>query len=138
MCDAVDLDCSVMECVGIVALVMVAATIGVHLGLPQAIAGVVAKVCKCHKCLTFWSGLVVLVYIGCPLLEAALLSLFAAYMSHWVALLLILWNKIYEKCYERFEKFDKFESSNVQKFESSYLAGSDVRQSRANVQKFEG
>lgn len=93
-----------MECVGIAMLVMVAATIGVHLGLPQAIAGVVAKICKCHKCLSFWLSLVVLVAIGCPLPHAALLSLCAAYMSHWLSLLLIMLNQLYDKLWERLNK----------------------------------
>lgn len=93
-----------MECVGIAMLVMVAATIGVHLGLPQAIAGVVTKVCRCHKCLSFWTSLVVLVAIGCPLPHAALLSLLAAYMSGWFALLLIIISKLYDKLWQRLNK----------------------------------
>jgi len=90
-----------MKCIGIAVLVMVTATTGVHLGLPQAIAGVVAKVCRCHKCLTFWLTLGALVAVGCPLLHAALLSLLMAYMSHWFSVVLVWLNKIYERLWEK-------------------------------------
>ncbi len=90
-----------MKCIGIAVLVMVAATTGVHLGLPQAIAGVVVKVCRCHKCLTFWLTLGVLIAVDCPLLHAALLSLLMAYASHWFSIALIWMNKMYEKLWEK-------------------------------------
>lgn len=93
-----------MECVVIAMLLMVVATISVHLGLPQAIASVVSKVCKCHKCLTFWLTLFGLLVIGCPPHYAALLSLLSAYSSYWFSLLLVLLNKIYEKLWERLNR----------------------------------
>ena len=93
-----------MECVGIAALLMVVATVAAHLGLSQAIGVVVTKVCKCHKCLSFWLTLLVLIAAGCPVVPAALLSLFAAYMSNWFALVLIKLNDIYEKIWQRLNK----------------------------------
>jgi len=85
-------------------LLMVAATVSVHLGLPQAIAAVLVKVCKCHKCLSFWMTLLGLLLIGCPLLYAALLSLLAAYLSNWLSLLLIIIYQIYNRIWERLNK----------------------------------
>ena len=81
--------------------VMMGATIAVHIGLPQAISGVVGKVCKCHKCLTFWSVFVVLLLIGCNIIVAAMLSLIASYMSNWFGLLLVWLNEIYEWIWQK-------------------------------------
>ena len=86
-----------MKWPGIAMLLMVVATISVHMGLPQAIAEVVTKVSKCHKCLSFWLTLLGLLVIGCPPLYAVLLSPFTAYLSNWFGLLLIMLNEIYEK-----------------------------------------
>lgn len=90
--------------VGVAILLMIAACISVHLGLPQAIAAVVTKVCKCHKCLSFWVTLLGLLWYGTPLLHAVLLSVFAAWLSNWFALLVIMFNKIYEDLWERLNK----------------------------------
>lgn len=93
-----------MRYVGIAGLLMMAATIAVHLGLPQAIAAVVSKVCKCHKCMSFWLALFGLCVAGCPIYIAALLSLFAAYMSYWFSMLLIVLNKLYDTLWQRLNK----------------------------------
>lgn len=90
-----------MDCVGIAMLTMVVATLAVHLGLPDAIAKVISKVMQCHKCLSFWSTLIVLTYLGADIIIAALLSIFAAYMSNWFAMLLVMFNKLSEKIWER-------------------------------------
>ena len=96
-----DVDGSMMMCVGIVAVLMIVATLAVHMGLPQEIAKVITKVCGCHKCLSFWISLIAMAIVGCPLWLALLLSLLAAYVSNWFALLLILLNKIYNKIWQR-------------------------------------
>lgn len=75
--------------------VMMAATIAVHLGLSQAICNVLCKVCKCHKCMSFWITLAVLLLIGCNVIVAAMLSLLMSYMSNWFGLLLIWLNDKY-------------------------------------------
>lgn len=90
-----------MTDVGIAVLVMMAATLAVHLGLPQAMAGVVMRVCKCHKCMSFWLVLIVLTVKNVPLVVAGLLSLCAAYVSHWFALLLIWACKVYDRLWEK-------------------------------------
>lgn len=89
-----------MDCVWIAMLLMTVATVAVHLGLPQAIAGVVTKVFRCHKCLSFWLTLIGLAIIGCPLDLVALLSIAAAYMSDWLGMLLVVINKISNKIWE--------------------------------------
>ena len=93
-----------MKCIGIAMLVMAVATIAAHLGLPQAIAVVVGKICKCHKCLSFWSTLVVLLCATGNIVVAALLSIIAAYASEWFALVLIILNKIYDRLWQRLNK----------------------------------
>lgn len=93
-----------MKYLGIAILYMIVATVSVHLGLPQAIAGVVMKICKCHKCLSFWLTLFGLLLMAYPFLCAVLLSLFAAYMSYWFYLLLIKLNKLYDKLWQRLNK----------------------------------
>lgn len=90
-----------MRCVGIAMLLMVMATVSVHLGLPEAIAQVVMKVCKCHKCLSFWITLLGLLASGCPIVYAALLSILAAYLSNWVALILTTVYNIYKDIWQK-------------------------------------
>ena len=85
-----------MMSVGIAIVMMVVATVAVHLGLPQAIAKVMVKVFGCHKCLTFWSTLVVVQLFGYSIDIALSLSILAAYLSNWFALLLVWYNKLYE------------------------------------------
>ena len=93
-----------MRFVGIAIVVMVVATVAVHLGLPQAIGRVIAKILACHKCLTFWLTIGVITFCGCPTLLVLLLSLFAAYTSNWFALLLVILNKLYDKLWEKVNK----------------------------------
>ena len=93
-----------MNCVGIAMLTMIVATLAVHLGLPDAIAKVVSKVMQCHKCLTFWSTLIVLTYLGTDVFIAALLSIFAAYMSDWFGMLLVMLNKLSDQIWQRLRK----------------------------------
>ncbi len=90
--------------VGVAILLMLAATTAVHMGLPQAVARIVSKVLSCHKCLTFWTTLVGLLLAGCQPKYAVLLSLLAAYVSNWYAIVLILLNRLYERLWERANK----------------------------------
>ena len=82
-------------------LVMVVATVAVHLGLPQEAAKVMSKVCQCPKCMSFWSTLIVLIFLGEDIITSAALSLFIAYLSNWFGILLHLLNKLYDKLWER-------------------------------------
>lgn len=81
--------------------VMMAATVATHLGLSQAISQVISKVCKCHKCLSFWTTLLVLLLIGCNVVVAAMLSLLMSYVSNWFGLFLIWLNDKYGKLWLR-------------------------------------
>ena len=93
-----------MKYVGIALSLMVVATVAVHLGLPQAIAGVLARISKCHKCLSFWLTLSALMLIGCPMNLVALLSILMAYLSNWLGMLLYWFNKISERLWERLKE----------------------------------
>lgn len=82
--------------------VMIGCTLAVHLNLPQAISMVVSRVCKCHKCLTFWGTMIILVAIaGCNVIIAAMLAILMAYLSNWFAMLLVWLNKKYDELWQR-------------------------------------
>lgn len=82
-------------------LTMMAVCLAQHLGLPQAIASVVLKVCKCPKCMTFWSTLLVLLMTGCDILIASALSVLMSYLSHFFGLVLMVLNNLYDRLWER-------------------------------------
>lgn len=84
--------------------VMIVAGLAHHLGLPQAIASVVAKVARCPKCLTFWATFIVLLIVGSGLLFAIMLSVLTAYLSHYWGLVMMLLNDLYNKLWERVNK----------------------------------
>lgn len=84
--------------------VMIVAGLAHHLGLPQAIASVVAKVARCQKCLTFWATFIVLLIVGSGLLFAVMLSVLTAYLSHYWGLVMMLLNDLYNKLWERVNK----------------------------------
>jgi O-antigen/teichoic acid export membrane protein len=84
--------------------VMIVAGLAHHLGLPQAIASVVAKVARCPKCLTFWATFIVLLIVGSGLLFAVMLSVLTAYLSHYWGLVMMLLNDLYNKLWERVNK----------------------------------
>lgn len=81
-----------------------AATLAVHLGLPEAIAEVVGKVAKCEKCTSFWATGAALWYGGADLTAIVALSILAAYLSHWIGLLLIVMQKIFTRLWQRVNK----------------------------------
>ena len=82
-------------------LTMMAVCLAQHLGLPQAIASVMLKVCKCPKCLTFWSTLLVLLTAGCDILVALALSILMSYISHFFGLVLMVLNNLYDRLWQR-------------------------------------
>lgn len=84
--------------------VMIVAGLAHHLGLPQAIASVMAKVARCPKCLTFWATFIVLLIVGSDLLFAVMLSVLTAYLSHYWGLVMMLLNDLYNKLWERVNK----------------------------------
>ena len=84
--------------------VMIVAGLAHHLGLPQAIASVVAKVARCPKCLTFWATFIILLMVGSGLLFAAMLSVLMAYLSHYWGLVMMILNDLYDKLWRRINK----------------------------------
>ena len=81
--------------------VMIGCTLAVHLNLPQAISMVVSRICKCHKCLTFWGTMIILAIVGCNVIIAAMLAILMAYLSNWFAMLLVWLNKKYDELWQR-------------------------------------
>lgn len=81
-----------------------AATLAVHLGLPEAIAEVVSKIAKCEKCCSFWLTVAALWFNGADMITIVTLSISAAYLSHWIGLLLIVMQKIFMKLWQRVNK----------------------------------
>lgn len=78
-----------------------AATLAVHLGLPEAIAEVVSKIAKCEKCCSFWLTIAALLYSGADLIAIVALSILAAYLSHWIGVLLIVMQKLFTRLWQR-------------------------------------
>lgn len=87
--------------------VMMSATIAVHLGLPQAMCSVAARVCKCHKCLSFWATFGVLWWFRCDMVAAVLSALAMAYLSNWFGVLLIWLNHKYTELWQRVNRKKK-------------------------------
>lgn len=84
--------------------VMLAATLAQHLGLSEAVAGVLVKIAKCPKCMSFWCTLAVLLYAGCDVFTALGLSLITAYVSQWLGLVLYALNIMYNRIWERIHR----------------------------------
>ena len=82
-------------------ITMMTACLAQHLGLPQAIASVMLKVCKCPKCLTFWITLLVLLMFGYDIFIASALSILMSYLSHYFGLLLMLLNNLYDILWQK-------------------------------------
>lgn len=87
--------------------VMLFATTAQHLGLAEAVSGILDKIAGCHMCCSFWSTLVVLLLCGADVFTAAGLSMIMAYMSHWFALFLELMNRLYDRVWERIRRRKK-------------------------------
>lgn len=82
-------------------VLMVSVTLIHHLGLAQAIAEVVDKVLSCSQCLTFWSVLAGLLYIGQDIITAMFFAITMAYLSNWFGLLLLYLQRIFNIFYGR-------------------------------------
>lgn len=78
---------------------MVAATLIQHLGLAEAVSGVIIKVSGCNQCFTFWTTLAAMLYLGCNIVEAAMLSVVGAYLSNWLVLALIYLQRLFDTIY---------------------------------------
>jgi hypothetical protein len=78
-----------------------------HLGLAQAIAEVMDKILKCSQCLTFWSVIVGLIYLGQDIVTAIFLAISMAYISNWFGLILLYLQRKFTTLYEREREKDK-------------------------------
>lgn len=85
-------------------MAMMAACLAQHLGLPQAVAMVLAKVAKCPKCLTFWITLIVLLIAGCETFFAIMLAIVMAYASYYFGLIIFILQSLYNRIWERVNK----------------------------------
>ena len=93
-----------MEAVWIMPAMAFAATLAVHLGLTEAIASVVSKIAGCEKCASFWCTAAALWLSGADLIVIVTLSILAAYASHWVGIILIVLQHIYNKVWQKTNK----------------------------------
>ena len=82
-------------------VLMVSVNLIHHLGLAQAIAEVMDKILKCSQCLTFWSVIVGLIYLGQDIVTAIFLAISMAYISNWFGLILLYLQRKFTTLYER-------------------------------------
>ena len=88
-------------------VLMVSVNLIHHLGLAQAISEVVGKILECSQCLTFWSVMAGLIYLGQDIVTATFLAITMAYLSNWFGLLLLYLQRKFTILYEK--KRDKEE-----------------------------
>lgn len=81
-------------------IAMMMAYLAQYLGLPQALAAVIAKVAKCPKCFTFWITLIVLLIVGGNVLIAIMLAVLMAYASYYWSLVIMWMQKKYDKLWQ--------------------------------------
>lgn len=90
-----------------VAAVTLAAVLANHMGLIEAIEGVIKHklpIINCSRCLTFWSVLICLVCCRGTAKHWTIIvatSFFAAYAATWLELLFGIIDKQYDKIYEK-------------------------------------
>ena len=82
-------------------LLMVSVNLIHHLGLAQAIAEVMNKILGCSQCLTFWSVVAGLTYLGQDIITAVFLAITMAYLSNWFGLILLYLQRKFTTMYER-------------------------------------
>jgi len=82
----------------------VSAVLAQHLGLSEAIAGVVLKIAKCPMCCAMWLTFAALLYTGADLIAAVSLSILMSYLSNWFIMLLIILQDIYTWLRKKIEK----------------------------------
>lgn len=89
----------------LVALIaMVGGFIAQHTGLTQAVAGVISRVAKCHKCTVFWCVLISTTFVGTPLYIAIAEALLCSYVSNWLGLAFMWLGKKYEELWQKLSR----------------------------------
>lgn len=81
-------------------VLMVSVNLIHHLGLAHAVAEVVGKILGCSQCLTFWSVMAGLIYLGQDIIIATFLAITMAYLSNWFGLLLLYLQRKFTTLYE--------------------------------------
>lgn len=81
-------------------VLMVSVNLIHHLGLAQAVAEVVGKILGCSQCLTFWSVMAGLIYLGQDIIIATFLAITMSYLSNWFGLLLLYLQRKFTTLYE--------------------------------------
>lgn len=84
-------------------LLMLSCTLANHLGLVEAIEGVIRHkipILNCSKCAGYWVVLIYSIYIGRPLIASVAVSFLCAYAAVWLELLCGYIDTLYNRCYE--------------------------------------
>ena len=90
-----------------IACLVTACTLVNHLGLVDAVEGVIKfklPVINCPKCLTFWSVLAYLLINRAPVIQSVALALVISYTALWLWLLMGYIDSIYTKVYGKIYK----------------------------------
>lgn len=126
------------------ALLALACTLFVNMGLSDAIQeflGIKFKILSCVKCFTFWSVLVYLTFRGARLYQVVSASFVFSYLALWLDLGLSALNKIYNESYQQIlsAEADKTDASpSGGKHHKSREGGSDVSSVRKKKVKHNG
>lgn len=91
-----------------IVMLVLSATLANHLGLVEAVEGVIRHkipVLNCSKCASFWVVLLVSLCSGQPLIASVAVSFVCAYCAVWLELLFgyidTLYNRLYENIYPK-------------------------------------
>ncbi len=86
-----------------IAMIVFSATLANHMGLVEAIEGVIRHkipVLNCSKCLSFWSVLLYGLFSGIRVIPSVAISFLCAFVAVWFALSLGLIDKLYNDVYQ--------------------------------------
>lgn len=84
-------------------LLVLSCTLANHLGLVEAIEGVIGQklpILNCSKCASYWSVLLYSLFAGRALIASVAVSFLCAYSATWLELLCGYIDTLYNKCYE--------------------------------------
>lgn len=91
-----------------IVMLMLSATLANHLGLVEAVEGVIGHripVLNCSKCASFWVVLICSLLSGQGPIASVAVSFFCAYAAVWAELLFgyvdTLYNRLYESIYSK-------------------------------------
>ena len=89
-----------------VLLLVLSCTLANHMGLVEAIEGVIKHkipILNCSKCASWWSVLIYSLFVGRAVIASVVVSFICAYIAVWLELLFgfidVIHNEIYESIY---------------------------------------